>query len=264
LAMALAAASASAGGAPDASCEAQASKDHLLLQLQASDKARLRKTAPACAVGDWVACPGGGSCEGNQCCPNGEVCPSAELHWKDCPRPKSADCLPPHQRPCEVGASVTCPGGEPCSGNQCCPGANGTTVCPSAAFGFSDCQHPKAVDCTQPICEVGAKVPCEPGANPHDFCSGNQCCSGANGTFVCPSADHDWNQCEKPKAFDCLKPKPEPCEVGELVLCPDSDAHCTGNQCCPSADGGPTSVCPSAEEGWSQCDAPKRLDCVGL
>jgi len=249
-----------------AACNTRAGKDHLLLQLQAMEKASLKQKATSvCKVGDWVSCPGGGSCEGNQCCPNGEVCPSAELHWKDCAKPKSVDCLPSYQQPCAVGATVLCPGSNlPCSGNQCCPSVDGSgsTVCPSAEYGFNDCDHPKTFDCTSPTCEVGAKVPCEPGATPHAFCSGNQCCSGANGTFVCPSADHDWNECEKPKAADCLEPEPEPCELGALVLCPGSDQHCSGNQCCPGLDGSGSSVCPSAERGWSQCDLPKKRDCL--
>mmetsp|Transcript_74156 Transcript_74156/g.234212 ORF Transcript_74156/g.234212 Transcript_74156/m.234212 type:complete len:281 (+) Transcript_74156:63-905(+) len=250
--------------AAEQSCKAQAGKDHSLLQLQAAEKARLqRRAAPTCSAGDWVPCPGGGSCAGNQCCPNGEVCPSAELHWKDCAKPKSVDCLPSYQQPCEVGAVVMCPGtNQPCSGNQCCPGEHGSTVCPSAEYDFHDCQHPTLFDCTQPKCEVGAKVPCVPGSNPHEFCSGNQCCHGANGTFACPSADRDWDGCEKAKAHDCLEPEPEPCEVGEVVLCPGSDEHCAGNQCCHGVGGDRSSVCPSAAPGWSQCDLPKKFDCV--
>mmetsp|Transcript_68286 Transcript_68286/g.158486 ORF Transcript_68286/g.158486 Transcript_68286/m.158486 type:complete len:281 (+) Transcript_68286:47-889(+) len=239
------------------------SKDHVLLQVQAKSRGSLREAA--CTVGDWVRCPGGGSCAGNQCCPNGEVCPSAQLYWSDCAKPKSVDCLPSYQQPCKVGALVGCPGSHhTCAGNQCCPGVNGTgsTVCPSAEYGWDDCDLPKAFECVQPKCEVGAKVLCAPDSNPHAFCAGNECCGNANGSFVCPSADRDWNQCDGPKAFDCLEPEGEPCEEGDLVYCPGSHQHCYGNQCCPSVNGSGSSVCPSAEPGWDFCDRPKQLDCL--
>jgi hypothetical protein len=47
------------------------------------------------------------------------------------------------------------------------------------------------------------------------------------------------------------------CKVGDSVTCPGSTAGCAGNSCC--ADG---STCPSADEEFSCCPAPKKLDCV--
>lgn len=48
------------------------------------------------------------------------------------------------------------------------------------------------------------------------------------------------------------------CSPGDAVTCPgQSDAVCSGNQCCP--DG---STCPSADHSFAGCQSPKTLDCM--
>jgi len=56
---------------------------------------------------------------------------------------------------------------------------------------------------------------------------------------------------ERPTAPDAT------CSVGDSVTCPDSVLRCAGNQCCQ--DG---STCPSADGSFSECAAPKTLDCT--
>jgi len=116
-----------------------------------------------------------------------------------------------------------------------------------------------------PVCSIGADEIC-PGSPGGVHCSGNSCCPSTAelGTFACPSADPDWQGCDRPKRWDCT----EGCSVGASVQCPGSDAsvRCAGNQCCPSVNGSGTFVCPSADGTWSgaACENPKKLhDCVG-
>jgi len=52
-------------------------------------------------------------------------------------------------------------------------------------------------------------------------------------------------------------PPDAPCSVGDNVSCPKSILRCAGNECC--YDG---STCPSADSTFSECAAPKTIDCT--
>jgi hypothetical protein len=158
---------------------------------------------------------------------------------------------------CNVGDSVSCPGGEMCAGSQCC--RDGTT-CPSADPSFQGCPKPKSNACTQAHCNVGDTVPCPSG----EMCAGSQCCR--DGT-TCPSADPSFQGCSKPKTTDCtafvlattavaVSASEWECNVGDSVPCPSGEM-CAGNQCC--RDG---TTCPSADPSFQGCPKPKTTDCT--
>jgi hypothetical protein len=55
------------------------------------------------------------------------------------------------------------------------------------------------------------------------------------------------------------------CSVGEDVDCPGSAAKCSGESCCPGANGGDSFPCPSAPQGWGsgKCESSAKIeDCV--
>jgi len=63
------------------------------------------------------------------------------------------------------------------------------------------------------------------------------------------------------------------CTVGDVVICPlpasfieVKTAHCHGNECCVGVDrtgAYVTYVCPSAGAGFTSCNLPKQIDCLG-
>lgn len=234
-----------------------------------------------CSVSHAVRCPGSDTwCFGEECCPGQDggpnfPCPSAPSGWGfgQCQSTsKKYDCTDGWQ--CIVGETVQCPGsGIWCSGEECCPGMDGAPnfPCPSAPkkWGEGMCQTgaKKEFDCTEgKQCRVGDHVQC-PGAKGH-FCRGEQCCPGvAEGpNFPCPSAPNGWGdqRCENAgKAYDCTTEFR--CSVGEAVQCPGSGVWCSGEECCPAAEGEDNFPCPSAPSGWGvgKCqDASKKWDCT--
>merc|ERR1719453_115333 len=122
---------------------------------------------------------------------------------------------------CNVGDPVVCPSdGVGCAGNACCP--DGST-CPSATPGWMCCPKPKEVDCTSGI-PPAPSPPSPPPPSP-------------------PS----------PTPSPPAPPSPQgPCNVGDAVACPESNAMCAGDQCC--MDG---STCPSAHNDFSGCQFAK-------
>merc|ERR1719188_2754529 len=97
-------------------------------------------------------------------------------------------------------------------------------------------------------CAVGDHVKCPYSDN---YCSGDQCCPGANETggktYPCPSASASYNQCQVAS---------KPVSSVASVQCPYSDDMCMGNQCCPGASqtGGKTYPCPSASTSYTTCE----------
>lgn len=47
------------------------------------------------------------------------------------------------------------------------------------------------------------------------------------------------------------------CNVGDEVQCPESNAWCKGNECCPNG-----SICPSAAPNFGACERAKAEDCT--
>jgi len=233
-----------------------------------------------CQVGEAVLCPGSTNiwCQGQECCPGQDggpnfPCPSAPEGWglSACQNTEKVyDCTVGWQ--CQAGDVVQCPGsGVWCFGEECCPGANGEPnfPCPSAPEGWAEgmCQETtKAYDCTSGYCQVGDTVQC-PGS-PDVWCQGQECCPGVDGAdnFPCPSAPHGWGQnaCQSTaKAYDCTSSFQ--CSVGENVQCPGSGVWCSGEECCPGAEGEDNFPCPSAPSGWGSgsCQSTsKKWDCT--
>lgn len=234
-----------------------------------------------CRVGDAVRCPGSSDtwCRGEECCPGEDggpnhPCPSAPSGWgfEQCQSSgKKYDCTDGWQ--CIVGEMVQCPGsGIWCNGEECCPGVDGAPnfPCPSAPknWGEGMCQTgaKKEHDCTHgKQCREGEDVQC-PGTKGH-LCRGEQCCPGVAGgsNFPCPSAPNGWGdqRCESAtKAHDCTTEFR--CSVGEAVQCPGSGVWCSGEECCPAAEGEDNFPCPSAPSGWGlgKCQASKKWDCT--
>jgi len=210
-------------------------------------------------------CPGTGvACSGNECCPGYDgtfgltiPCPDADAGWNEC---QAQIVLNTPDASTTAQPSATCPGtGVTCTGNQCCPGYDGTfgmtTPCPDADDDWNECDAKIVLN--EPSSDDPATCP-----GTYVACSGNTCCPGYAASndlsFPCPLADEGWNECEN------QSPSTTEATVETTTTCPGSNIVCNGNQCCPGYDdsNGLTFPCPGADEGWNLCQTNHEVPVV--
>jgi len=242
-------------------------------------------------------------CSGNQCCPRSTYgktypCPSAEQGWSECESPiKLADCLEAHA--CCAGVTADClacsagktveeycaenPSTEGCS-HACCRAM--TADCLACSVGQSVeeycAENPSTEGCSDACCLAATAdcLACSAGQTVQEYCAENPgtvgctqaCCMAMTADcLACQEGLTVQEYCEKepntefcPALLQVVGNRRQTCEVGDHVECPDvNSTMCSGNQCCPRSTYGKTYPCPSAEQGWSECESPIKLaDCL--